>query len=1180
MDLRDYPRPKGDTGIGVHWNAGFPAALGLGQIRDTWLPELIALGVKWVKISRHDGGLEFAELLLKHDIMPIVRLYRPQPNPGVLDAEALEFARRYVAAGVRYLEFNNEPELGVEWRNGVVPPDAMTIVARNAIVDMEALLKLGAYPGLPALAVGTKWDLVGEICRLGRRDLLAEPVWQALHNYSLNHPLDYPLDRANQEGAAVAQDLYDRLAMESWGGDAWGGWSLERINQERRAHANPGAAAFDDPSCWRAYERYDQLIRSQIGRSLPILATENGYVVGERPDPRYPATTPQLHAAQTLEACRAMMGTSTRFDHAPDYYFCTAFWLLGNYILGHWAPEWEGQAWYSGRWPGGQLPIVAALKAEAKQPRPWRGDGGVAGRVNGVLRNGGGATVQLTRPGWWTLTANTGADGRYEFVDLPLEQYTVTVLEANRTQTVALTRERPAAAANFDLTGITIRAERGVLRGTVRGGAGMIVRLARPADGWTAEQALAGDGVYRFERLAAGTYVLALAGVDVAQAGIALDGLSEQIVDLAAPGWGWQVEDGGPGPGFGVVRCRVKGRSDQAVRLWTVGWAGLSQRTGGKPEYGLDVCEFAPLGAGTYCVQPDGVEARAEAVVDGGRVVWVTFTESSAQPAHGSVIAGRVKHGAGRRLTLTGPEGEQTVTLPADGAYRFADLRPGIYRLAVAGTDAAQDGIVLDGRNRATVDLELPPPAAGAIYGVVAHGANRAVRLLSEGAEGSAQAQADAAGRYRFEGLGPGRYTVQALEVAPATGVAVEQRGVVVDGLAAVEVNLALPAPPPSQQWAVEDGGPGPGFSVVRCRVSGQPGRPVRLWTSGWDGVTQTTGSKPEYGADACEFAPLGAGLYWVQPQDLGVRAEVRVEPNRVAWVRFGAADPAPQPPTPPPAPPTPPPAPPPAPPKSSAIEGQVTGGDGQADGLLVTLAGPGGPYQAVVSEGRYRFAGLAAGTYRVAVLAADPALGELAVRDGIAVDGVQAVSVDLALPAPAPSASVVRGRVREGAGRPIRLEGAGLRLAATIAEDETYAFTGLPAGDYTLTVSDTEPPTGRTQTQGGILLDGQNTVTVDLSLDALGPGKTLEHYLLVGAVMRTKEDFLAVLRYVERFDPVVGSDEAEARQARHVTILGGVSAISALVEQGLRLSGCQVQRIEGDYAVRLGELLQRGKAY
>ncbi len=599
MDLRDYPRPGGDTGIGVHWSAGYPAVVGIGQIRDFWLPELQAMGVKWVKLAQYDGGLELAEMLLKRDIMPIVRLYRFQPNPGVLDTKALAAVKDYVAAGVRYFEFNNEPDLGVEWQGNFVPPDAEEVVARNAVIDMEAILALGGYPAVPALAPGTKWDLVGEICRQGRRDLFAEPVWQALHNYSINHPLDYPYDTGNQAGAPYAQDFYDRLAAEQWDGNVWGGWSLERVNTERRDHANPGATAFDDPSCWRAYERYDKLIRDQIGRSLPILATENGYIVNERPDPRYPNTTPQLHAAQTLEACRVMMGTSTRFDHVPDYYFCTAFWLLGNYSLGSWSSDWESQAWYSGRWPGGRLPVVEALKAEPKQARTWRGDVGLAGRVGGTVRGGAGLAVQLARADGWSVAARVGTDERYELTDVPLDSYRVVVVEADRSQEITLTRERPAATANFDLTGVTIDANASVVRGIVRGGAGQTVRLSR-AENWTQEQTAAPDGSYRFAGLQAGVYAVALGNTDVVQTGIILDGRNEVVVDLAAPGWGWEVTDGGPGPGFGVVRCRVAGRSDRPVRLWTAGWEGMTQRTGSKPEYGADVCEFAPLGAGSY----------------------------------------------------------------------------------------------------------------------------------------------------------------------------------------------------------------------------------------------------------------------------------------------------------------------------------------------------------------------------------------------------------------------------------------------------------------------------------------------------------------------------------------------------------------------------------------------------
>ena len=70
MELRDYPRPAQDTGIGIHWTVGYASAVGMSRIREFWLPELKSMGVKWVKIFNHDGALDFCELLLAEGIMP------------------------------------------------------------------------------------------------------------------------------------------------------------------------------------------------------------------------------------------------------------------------------------------------------------------------------------------------------------------------------------------------------------------------------------------------------------------------------------------------------------------------------------------------------------------------------------------------------------------------------------------------------------------------------------------------------------------------------------------------------------------------------------------------------------------------------------------------------------------------------------------------------------------------------------------------------------------------------------------------------------------------------------------------------------------------------------------------------------------------------------------------------
>jgi hypothetical protein len=440
---------------------------------------------------------------------------------------------------------------------------------------------------------------------------------------------------------------------------------------------------------------------------------------------------------------------------------------------------------------------------------------------------------------------------------------------------------------------------------------------------------------------------------------------------------------------------------------------------------------------------------------------------------------------------------------------------------------------------------------------------------------------------------------VQVLEAEAGSAVVVERADVVVDGAGSVVVDLALTPPQPGPtglRWSVEDGGAQPGASVVRCRVVGGAGRAVSLWTWGWGGITQVAGSKPEYGPDACEFSPLGPGLYFVEleePTAAGaaaqtVRAEVNLAANRVAWVRFESAIPAvPDPgtlptgrgelPTPPPMPATPPP-------------GVITGSVIDGEGKLVALAGPAGELQATVTNGRYRFESLPVGAYRIAVMADDPALGELAAGEGVITDGIDELVVDIVLPVLVRFESRVTGRVRGGAGRAIALEGplpetgggAGESRTTIVAADEAYSFAGLGAGAYRALLSDTDPPTGSTQTQAGIVLDGtpDGSVRVDFDLTALVPGKLADHYLLVGGVVRTKEDFLAVLRYVARFRPSVGGDETEARQARHVTILGGTSSVSALSEQGLRMSGCHVQRIDADYAANLGKLVDEGRAY
>jgi hypothetical protein len=98
---------------------------------------------------------------------------------------------------------------------------------------------------------------------------------------------------------------------------------------------------------------------------------------------------------------------------------------------------------------------------------------------------------------------------------------------------------------------------------------------------------------------------------------------------------------------------------------------------------------------------------------------------------------------------------------------------------------------------------------------------------------------------------------------------------------------------------------------VVRVWVRGQYGLPVMIKAAqnGWSTVN-FVGTKPEYGPDALEFAPLPPGRFVITPQGLGTSVTVDLRPGTIAQVLFepsGSATPAPTPtptPTPSPTPP------------------------------------------------------------------------------------------------------------------------------------------------------------------------------------------------------------------------------------------------------------------------------------
>lgn len=370
MELREFPRPPQDNGRGVHWSIS-PYEWGK---RDWsfWAEQLVAMQIKWVKIL-DDGGasaLPVARRLVDLGIMPVVRLYWPQQNPGNIGQRGAETVQRYLDVGAMYFETNNEPDLDLEWKDGHKPVNWLDIVVDNFIIDADIILGVGGFPAVPAFGVGTLRDPFARIVQRGRRDILDGGAWAALHNYCLARPLEYPNDPVNLHGQPITEEEW-HAAGGIW---AWEmGW--EKVNQARRDLANPDADIMKDATCFRAFEQLNAYVVRAVGHSIPIMTTEGGYNVAQRAgttagdDPRYPKPTPQADSELNLDMYKFMQGEREVLGNkVPDYYFAVMAWLIAAQRIGVLAPPAENQGpWFTYKYDAewgldGELPLVQMLK--------------------------------------------------------------------------------------------------------------------------------------------------------------------------------------------------------------------------------------------------------------------------------------------------------------------------------------------------------------------------------------------------------------------------------------------------------------------------------------------------------------------------------------------------------------------------------------------------------------------------------------------------------------------------------------------------------------------------------------------------------------------------------------------------------------------------------------------------
>ncbi len=373
------PFPRG---LVMHLGANKDYPLGRPEHYDKWIRHLHEMGFDGVKVllgdeAMHDPGegekrpVDAVRRLVSEGFVVVVRLYRHQPNPGILTSKHLRLVEHLVRMGVRFFETNNEPNLLTEWKDEQFLPDAAVNVGHAWWIDANNVIQVGVYAGMPACSPGGDIDdiafmddFMGVIAGHAPDGFL-DNVWIAVHNYVLNHPLDYPDDVVNRTGVPISEEEYKKLG--------WYGRPRESVNAERAAgkHVTSDMLTPGESNSFRKWEALNALAQKHFHRSFPVISTEGTAVMdrGHHGDPRYPAVDNETyHAELSVETARRMM-----WGLVPDYAWANCCWLMANREMENpTSAGFESHAWFPINKPDG-IEAVRAYKEMPKQDRPMDG---------------------------------------------------------------------------------------------------------------------------------------------------------------------------------------------------------------------------------------------------------------------------------------------------------------------------------------------------------------------------------------------------------------------------------------------------------------------------------------------------------------------------------------------------------------------------------------------------------------------------------------------------------------------------------------------------------------------------------------------------------------------------------------------------------------------------------------
>ncbi len=323
MRLDEYQWSRNPRGLHVYSIYQTPLEIRrYTQMRAGWA-KLIVVGNEYV-----DDAMRLIDL----NITPCVRLYLGAAGATPFTANWRSLTDLFVRAGVKWFEFYNEPNLGVEWPAGTDPDWRDTERFIKPLMDnwllwAEYIVSVGCYPGFIPLAesdvlpyAAVRWmdamlNYLANTHYERFQRVLASGLYCATHPYILNHwyrdgssgrwHFEYPYDPRSQ-ASDPGRTLYGGTALTP-NGDPVGLIAMGRMFNERCA----------------------TLFGSQ---AVPVLGTEGGIFPFRggtfQQDSRYPAYDDRSQAVGTV----AMFEWIAR--EAPPWMFGVTLWKEDDYYNG------------------------------------------------------------------------------------------------------------------------------------------------------------------------------------------------------------------------------------------------------------------------------------------------------------------------------------------------------------------------------------------------------------------------------------------------------------------------------------------------------------------------------------------------------------------------------------------------------------------------------------------------------------------------------------------------------------------------------------------------------------------------------------------------------------------------------------------------------------------------------